>query len=355
MQLERKVLAFGRLPSSKGDLYVPAGVKGFVQNAVFHNTGGSAETVVLNYHDGTSEHQWLQQSIGAGDTLTLNLPGEGDTIDAGGRLTGSADTADTVVFKLSGVEEGWPGYLASNLWTPPANPHPMDDEFAGGNLDDWAVQNVTSDVAGSFGLGQVDAYDTGFTTGNVVRVDLSARKSWLLMQPPTTSDSMFIYKPYTMPTNLLMWARLRFNMERSSIDNNDDTVGINFATDAGGGVPDTPSRVSVYLNESDAGVISALSTYNPPGGSATGFVRTTDVDYQGQALEYVAIHKLGNDYHTWAGTNAGNWIWITSYSSMAFTPDMIAIQVRNNSTGGAGPSVHGIDFIRFIETDNFLL
>jgi len=355
MQLERKVLAFGRLPNSKGNLYVPAGVKGHVQNAVFHNTGGSAETVVLNYHDGTSEHQWLQQSIAAGDTLTLNLPGEGDTVDAGGRLTGNADTADTVTYKLSGVEEGWPGYLASNLWTPPMNPHPMDDEFAGGNVDDWGIQNVTLDVAGAYGFGQIDAYDTGFTTGNTVRVDLdNDRPSWLLMQPPASNQLFFLYKPYTLPTNLLMWARMRFNIE-SGVLNNDDTVGIQFVSDAGGGVPDTPSRVSLYLNESDSGIVRAQSQYTNSSGTTLGIVETSNTSYEGQALEYLAIHKIGTTYHTWLGTNAGNWIWVTSYSSVGFTPDMVSVYVKNLSATGAGPSIHGIDFIRFIETDNFLL
>lgn len=353
MQLERKVLAFGRLPSSKGDLYVPAGVKGFVQNAVFHNTGGSAETVVLNYHDGTSEHQWLQQSIAAGDTLTLNLPGEGDTVDAGGRLTGNADTADTVTYKLSGGEEGWPGYLASNLWTPPMNPHPQDDEFVGGNLDDWGVYNFTGGAPASFGFNEIDAYDTTFTSGNILRVaNNTYRPSWLMMQPHSGSQTFFVYKAYTLPTNLLMWARMRFNMNLTSIINNDNYMFLQFMTDAGGGVPGNNNRVTLFLNEPDGGTTQAQSQYTTT--STAGIVTTTNVVAQGQALEYVAIHKIGSTWHMWVGTNAGNWIWMTSYS-LGFTPDMVGFGTQNVSGSSPGPGVHGIDFIRFIETDNFLL
>jgi hypothetical protein len=97
---------FGQLPSSKGDLYVPAsGRKAFVHNIVIHNTNTTAEDVVLNYHDGSTEKQWLSQTIAAGDTLTLDFPGEGDVVGVGGKYTGNTDTASKVTFKFSGTEE----------------------------------------------------------------------------------------------------------------------------------------------------------------------------------------------------------------------------------------------------------
>jgi hypothetical protein len=145
---------------------------------------------------------------------------------------------------------------------------------------------------------------------------------------------------------------MRFNMNRTSIVNNDNWVLLQFMTDAGGGVPGNNNRVTLYLNESDSGAIQAQSQYTTT--STAGSVVSTDVDYQGQALEYLAIHKIGSTWHMWVGTNAGNWIWLTSYS-LGFTPDMVGFGVRNETGVSPGPGVHGIDFIRFIETDNFLL
>lgn len=355
MQLERKVLAFGRLPSSKGNLYVPAGVKGCVQSAVFHNTGGSAETVVLNYHDGTNEYQWLQQSIAAGDTFTLNLPGEGDTVDAGGRLTGNADTADVVVFKLSGVEEGWPGYLASNLWTPPMNSHSQDDEFGPSGLSGWTgVKNITDGVNGSFSYGNVDAYDTAFGSGNVVRVNASVpdRPSWVQIQVPATNKAFSIYKAITIPTNLLVFARIKFNI-RLGEPSNDGTVGLELI-EATAGEPAYNSRVSILLNESDNTCQAQTQLQNSGGGFGSSVV-STNVDSQGQALEYTAIHKIGGTFHLWVGTASGNWIWMTSYSALDFTPDMVAMVFSNSSLTAPGAKVCSFDFVRFIETDNFLL
>jgi hypothetical protein len=80
---------------------------------------------------------------------------------------------------------------------------------------------------------------------------------------------------------------------------------------------------------------------------------TTDVDSQGQALEYCAIHKIGTTYHGWVGTAAGNWIYMGSFS---FSPTLahVGIFIRNQTTTLPGLGVMGVDFIRFYETDNFL-
>lgn len=106
MQLDRKVLAFGQLPSSKGDLYVPAsGRKGYAHNLTLHNTNTTSEDVVLNYHDGASEHEILSETIPAGDSLYLQFPGEGEVVGIGGKFTGNTTTASKVTFKFSGTEE----------------------------------------------------------------------------------------------------------------------------------------------------------------------------------------------------------------------------------------------------------
>jgi len=145
VQLDRKVLAFGQLPSSKGDLYVPAsGRKGYAHNLTLHNTNTTAEDVVLNYHDGTSEHEILSETIPAGDSLYLEFPGEGEVVGIGGKLTGNTTTASKVTFKFSGTEEipdvlqdavlwEWNGVDASQFGTA-GSPTATDPARNGGNM-----------------------------------------------------------------------------------------------------------------------------------------------------------------------------------------------------------------------------
>ena len=106
MQLDRKTLAFSRLQATKGDLYAPAaGRKGFVHNMELHNTNTSAETVILNFHDGSNEYQLYKVAIDPDDTVQLDFRGEGTVVDDGSKFTGNADTADVVTYKFSGTEE----------------------------------------------------------------------------------------------------------------------------------------------------------------------------------------------------------------------------------------------------------
>jgi len=354
--LDRKPLAFSQLASSKADVYRPPyATKGYVQNVTLHNTGASAETVTLYYDDGTLEHQWLSQSVAAKDSFVLALPGEGFVVEPGAKITGSADTAGTVTCKLSGTEESESRVVGveSNLWCPPATPHAMDMEFDTDVLDDWKVYNFTASAVGSLSDGAIDAYDTTFTSGNVVRVaqDTLQRRSWLQVQPPASGQTFGLAKAYTFPTNVLVWARMRFNLN-TSIVNNDSSISLRFFTDSGGGYPGLDYYVSMFLNECDAGLTASLFLWRDT--VTKGFIRTTDVDAQGQALEYVAIHKLGSTYHFWVGTSAGNWIYVDSVVP-GFTPDMVGITTRNVASTTPAPQLHGVDFIRFIETDNFLL
>lgn len=106
MQLIRQNLAFGQLPSSKGDLYIPTtGRRGYVHNIILHNTNTTAEDVVLNYHDGTNEYEILSENIAADDTLFLDFRGEGEVVDIGGKITGNTTTGSKVTYKFSGTEE----------------------------------------------------------------------------------------------------------------------------------------------------------------------------------------------------------------------------------------------------------
>lgn len=102
----RKVLAFGQLPSTKGDLYDPTtSATGLVHNMTIHNTNVSSETVQLYYHNGTNEYRIFNIVVTAGDTAVLDFGNEGFIVDATGKITGSTTTASKVTFKFDGSEE----------------------------------------------------------------------------------------------------------------------------------------------------------------------------------------------------------------------------------------------------------
>jgi hypothetical protein len=369
MQLDRKSLAFGQLPSTKGDLYSPAtGNKGLVHNIVLHNANTTAETVVLNYHDGTNEYEIFNQSLAVDETLIWDFRGAGDVVEDGGKYTGNTTTASKVTYKVNGTEEtpnaasagGSVVGVSSNLWAPPASPHALDMEFDTDTIDAaWSVQEVETPAVGSISSGTVDAYDSTFNSGTAVRINQNPadRPSWMLLQAPSRSPyrRFAVYRPITLTTNMLIWARMKFGQRATSATAEDGYAGLTLSL-ANAGVAELKNTVEMFLNEQDSGVVKANSRFRTGTGSAGGNTNTSDVDFQGQALEYVAIHKVGTDYHTWAGTAGGNWIHVATYDSgdVPYTPDLLWVHLSNVDTT-PGPRVVGVDFIRFIETDNFLL
>jgi hypothetical protein len=161
-----------------------------------------------------------------------------------------------------------------------------------------------------------------------------------------------VAKPVTLATNELVVARLRFSQRYSADSINDHLIGLG-VYEADSGHIDRADCVELFLSGRTATVEQAYFQKRV-GDVSSGGVNTSDVDEQGQALEYVAIHKIGTTYHGWAGTAAGNWIYMGSQSfsgTIAY-----AGFVMRNATGATtpGPMVMGADFIRFLETDNFL-
>jgi len=247
------------------------------------------------------------------------------------------------------------GHEAANLWQRPATPHAEDDEFDVGTIDsDWEVYNANADTPGSFSSGAVDAYDATHTSGNVVRANQNdVRKSWILFQPPASSQAFYVGKPITAPTNLLVMARLKYNKRYTGeTGNNDHRFGIGFFAQSGGYI-EYQDAIEIFVSLLTTGAEYA-KFFRRVGGSVLGTVNTTQVQTEGQALEYVAIHKLGTTYHGWVGTANGNWIYMGSQSHTGLTVAYAGFQMLNTLTSAPGVSVFGADFIRFLETDNFL-
>lgn len=239
----------------------------------------------------------------------------------------------------------------SSLWYPPGAANANDDEFNSTTLDsDWLIYNFTDDAAGTVSTDDIDFYGT-FNSGNAVRVTAhpATRPSWALVQIPARSKYYTMTKAYTFPTNVLVWMRAKFT-QKVSIANNDGTIGIMFSATTSDH-DDPQNGLFLYFNEPDSSIIRTSPWKREGGTWAQVGAQTTNVTAQGQALEYAAIHKVGSDYHLWVGTES-NWIYLDS-TTLSFTPTRVGFVFQ---TVGTAPSLtHGIDFVRFIETDKFLL
>lgn len=101
-----KVLAEGQLASSKGTLYtVPASTTAYIRWLSCHNTGGSAETVVLYVKPGATSRIIAHASVAASETLYVVNGGESIQLEAGDLIEGMTTTATTVDYVITGVEE----------------------------------------------------------------------------------------------------------------------------------------------------------------------------------------------------------------------------------------------------------
>jgi len=242
----------------------------------------------------------------------------------------------------------------ANLWYPPSTAHASDDEFDDATLDtDFAAYNFTDSAAVTISTDDVDVYDSSYSSGNTVRINVHTthRPSWALIQSPGSNKFMSLTKDYTFPTNVLIYARMRFmQIGNVGATNNDGAIGI-FITDKTGGNTDPNNYMAMYLNESDVNTVQAQWDKKVSGGYSM-ITNTGDVDNQGQALEYVAIHKVGSNYYGWAGSPS-NWVYLGT-TTVGFTPDSVGF-VFSNATSSPGPMVVGVDFIRFLEVDKFVL
>lgn len=101
----RKKLAHIQLANSKGDVYDSGTSIGLVHTIILFNSNTTAETVVLNYHDGTNEYAILTKSLAANETLFITIPGEGLIVDASSKITGNTTTDSKVTCLITGTEE----------------------------------------------------------------------------------------------------------------------------------------------------------------------------------------------------------------------------------------------------------
>lgn len=106
MAFTTKKLAFLRLSNVNSDIYdPPASTKGLVHNITIHNSSGSSQTVIINYHDGSNEWPIYNMTLLTLETVQLSYQNEGLVVDAAAKLTGSSTDANVTVVQVSGSEE----------------------------------------------------------------------------------------------------------------------------------------------------------------------------------------------------------------------------------------------------------
>ena len=206
---------------------------------------------------------------------------------------------------------------------------------------------------GTFSYNTVDIYDTTFTSGSVTRVNVNpdTRRSWALVQAPAGSWTFF-GKVYAVPTNVLVIARIKWlHYYQETGTNHDRSIALSLMGDNSGN-PDINNKVVFFLNDYYNNTVRAAK-YRTSGGTLYDYTSTTEAHEKGQALEYLAIQKLGTTYHFYVANASGNWIWMGSLVEST-TMQHVGMLMETHSTDRPGVTCYAMDFIRFYETDNFL-
>lgn len=245
------------------------------------------------------------------------------------------------------------------LASPRAYSNALNDEFDTDTLaSGWAAYQPFTGAAATISLDTVDAYDTAHTAAGTVRVNVNParRPSWMLIQAPddgnaTAPDRGYvIHKSVTLPTNVIVWARLKFGRIGATLA--DSSIGLCLGASSGS-LFDHDNQVAVWLNNSAAGPVPQARLDRVDAG-VHAVVGTSSGSGLGLGGEHVVIHKRGTVYHGWAGTNGGNWFYLGSYTH-ASTLNRVGICVLNTGVDAPGVCVAGVDFVRFITAENFLL
>ena len=114
-----------------------------------------------------------------------------------------------------------------------------------------------------------------------------------------------------------------------------------------GGLLDEANNISCGVHDDYPGRFRRV---NAGAGANIGLTELiTGNPYQtGHASHYYAIHKLGDVYHGYVGSD-GAWHYLNSYTFAGFAPTRIGVRFVHSATQRT--AVPGVDFIRAIETD----
>jgi hypothetical protein len=230
--------------------------------------------------------------------------------------------------------------LAGELWEIPDTPHALDDEFEGSVIDPaWDGGSGPDYVT------PIDPYGTGASRGNIN----DTHPSWLMAQGSIACSKEF---PGGLPTNCLIWARMRWDRDLTEA-NGETNIYIWFGASSGG-LYDNSNQISVSITEWLAG--NYAQGFYRNGGSFPRWGTGTAAMYnEGTAIEYVALQKIGSVYHGWVMGNGGNRFYLGSVNESVVpgTLDRVGFTLAGGSIS-SGQVVSGIDFFRVVESAVFV-
>ena len=232
----------------------------------------------------------------------------------------------------------------SNLWYPPATPNALDDEFTSGTLDpSWTTSGFVATP--------IDNYDLTFTSGLPRQDYNSSKPSWWLLQGNGGNGFTSVRKVTTIPTNILFWYRAKsaYNNVYTVADDGNGFIALTLTQDA--------SNFVRIIYQFLFGGSLRVRFERRIGGAFTTIYDTFTAFQRQQPLEYFALHKIGNTYHGWAADASQSWIYLSS-TVAAISPVQVEIGFGSNSVSSGftpGPYVVGFDYLRALDTTNFLL
>jgi len=222
--------------------------------------------------------------------------------------------------------------VGGGVFPVPSTADSRDDEFTGTTFGSWTT-----------GGGEVaTAVDeqAAFTTAGQYRYDLSSRRnSWWLLQASNNATSISaLAKTVTFVAGDVFYARV--GVFSKALVNADMRLLFQF-TD---GTFNETIRLEANLND-------ATPNLQVRWGYVTGGVLTdTGIAYAAPVsaypIEYVAIQRVGNDWHYWIAGSNGAWRWLGTYTKTVTITTMV-VTIRNLSSTNPGCPIVAMDYIRF--------
>lgn len=243
--------------------------------------------------------------------------------------------------QVSGVE--------CNIFDRPLSAHALDDEFESTVLDpSWTMGGI------ALTANAINPY-----AGNPIAYALHTnyRPSWLMTQASIFGGTRFSKDISSISANdFFAWFRGSFNTRFGGVLNNDAIVSLDLTADPW----DVDNRVSIQLNETDAGIIQAEFFITV--GAVTTSIGTTQNQISAgfswaQPIEAAGIQKIEvagvPTYHGWVFGRNGSAIWLGS-ATYAAAISVASLGVVNSSGAAPGAPLVGFDFIRFKESSVWL-
>jgi len=237
------------------------------------------------------------------------------------------------------------GVVGGGIWAKPEISHPLDDEFDAGT----SLNPAWSLTSGALSATPIDPY-AAFATGGMRMNYNDRRPNWLMLQPDSSGTESTLTKDISsLPTDYAVWMHGFFNHRLTAAVNNDFTFGLTLGLSTW----DDNNRVTIFLNESDVGVIQ-LEFLKKIAGVVTSVGVTANISPTDHTpFEGVLIQKIGTTFHGWAITNNGSCVHMGS-TTAALTIARGGFFASNASSSAPGCAIVGVDFIRFVNGTTYL-